>query len=101
MNTRLNEQIYGNRANVSNVCLLLVNEKKTSKYLEKVGLNKFCKHTIVVSADDTIDLAAIRKKICPEAELVRGMYPTLILVLYINSCLVIFLMFFSPQFQTS
>ena len=72
IDNRINEETYGNRANVSNVCLLLVNEKKTSRYLERSGINKFCDHTIVISGDDEINLATIRKKICPEADIVRG-----------------------------
>ena len=74
INTRINEQTYGNRPNVSNICLVLVNEKKIIKDLAKSGIKKFCDHIIVVSGENEIDLAAIRKKICPEAELVRGMY---------------------------
>ena len=74
MYLRLKEASFGNRPNIPNICLLLVNKKKTSKYLKKSEINKFCDHTIVVSGEDEVDLATIRKKICPEAQIVRGMY---------------------------
>ena len=72
IDNRINEETYGNRPNISNVCLLLVNEKQTSRYLGKSGINKFCDHVIVFSGEDEINLATIRKKICPEAEIIKG-----------------------------
>ena len=72
MNHRINEGTYGNRANVPNICLLLVNEKKTSRFLKRCGIDRFCDHIIVFSGEDEVDLATIRKKICPEAEIIRG-----------------------------
>ena len=71
---RLMEDSFGNRPNVSNICLLLVNEKRTSRYLKNSGINKFCDHTLVFSGEDEINMAAIRKKICPEAQIIRGMW---------------------------
>ena len=71
---RLKEETFGNRPNVSNVCLLLVNEKKTSRYLKNSRINTFCDHTLVFSGKDEFDVATIQKKICPEAQVVRGMY---------------------------
>ena len=70
---RLKEESFGNRPNISNICLLLVNEKRTSRYLKNSEINRFCDHTLVFSGEDEIDLAAIRKKICPEAQIIRGM----------------------------
>ena len=70
---RLKEESFGDRPNVSNICLLLVNEKRTSRYLKNSGINKFCDHTLVFSGEDEINMAAIRKKICPEAQIIRGM----------------------------
>ena len=82
MYQRLKEESFGNRPNISNICLLLVNDKKTSRYLKKSEINKFCDHTIVISGEDEVDLATIRKKICPEAQIVRGMYDWLIDLTY-------------------
>ena len=73
MYLRLKEDSYGDRPDIPNVCLLLVNEERTSRYLEKSGVNRFCDHTFVFSGEEKIDLAAIRKKICPEAQFIRGM----------------------------
>ena len=74
INTRIRENSFGNRPDISNICFLLVNEEKTSRYLKKSGINKFCDHTLVFSGKDELDLATIQKKICPEAQIVRGMY---------------------------
>ena len=74
INTRVRENTFGNRPNISNICFLLVNEEKISKYLKKSGLNTFCDHTLVFSGKDAFNVATIRKKICPEAQVVRGMY---------------------------
>ena len=78
MYQRLKEESFGNRPNISNICLLLVNEKRTSRYLKNSGINKFCDHTLVFSGKDEIDFATIRKKICPEAQIIRGMCGSLI-----------------------
>ena len=72
MNALLRNGVYGDRPNVPNVCFLLINEKRTSRYLKGSGIEKFCDHTIVISGHDNINLATIRKKICPEAEIIRG-----------------------------
>ena len=79
INTRIRENSFGNRPNVPNICFLLINDEKNSKYLKKSGLkksglDKVCDHTIVFSGEDEISLATIRKKICPEAQTIRGMY---------------------------
>ena len=74
MYLRMKEEKFGNRPNISNICLLLVNDKRTSRHLKHSEINKFCDHTIVFSGEDEVDVAAIRKKICPEAQIVRGMY---------------------------
>ena len=74
MYQRVKEESFGNRPNVSNICLLFINDKKTGKYLKNSEINKFCDHTIVFSGEDEVDVATIRKKICPEAQIVRGMY---------------------------
>ena len=71
---RLKEGGFGNRPNIPNICLLLVNEKRTSRYLKNSGIEKFCGHTVVISGEEEIDLATIRKKICPEAQIIRGLY---------------------------
>ena len=74
MYQRLKERSFGNRPDIPNICLLLVNEKKTSRYLKNSGIEKFCGHTVVISGEDEIDLATIRKKICPAAQIIRGLY---------------------------
>ena len=72
MNTLLREEVFGDRPNITNVCFLLVNEKKTSRYLKRSGINTFCDHILVLSGEDEFDLETVRKKICPEAQIVRG-----------------------------
>ena len=77
MNALLRNGLYGDRPNIPNVCFLLINEKKTSRYLRylrRSGINMFCHHMFVFSGDDWIDLTTIRKEICPEAQIVRGIY---------------------------
>ena len=74
MNALLRNGLYGDRPNIPNVCFLLVNEKITSRFLKKSGISTFCDHTLVFSGKDEFDVATIRKKICPEAQVVRGMY---------------------------
>ena len=78
---QLKEASYGDRPSNPNFCFLLVNKKKTNRYLrrtnrhlKKSGIDKYCHHTFVFNGEDKIDLAEIRKEICPEAELIRGMY---------------------------
>ena len=74
MNSLLREETFGDRPNIPNVCFLLVNEKITSRFLKKSGINTFCDHTLVFSGKDEFDVATIQKKICPEAQIVRGIY---------------------------
>ena len=77
INTRIREKSFGDRPSIPNICLLLVNDEKNSKYLKKSGLKKsgldtFCDHTLVFSGEDEVDLETIRKKICPESQIIRG-----------------------------
>ena len=74
MNALLREEIFGDRPNITNLCFLLVNEKRISRHLRRSGINTFCDHCFVFSAEDVIDFATIPKKICPEAQIVRGIY---------------------------
>ena len=73
INRIIRKNAFGNRPNIPNICFLLVNEEKTSRHLKQSGLNKLCDHTFVFSGKDEFQLATIQKKICPEAQAVRGM----------------------------
>ena len=71
---RLKEASFGNRPGIPNVCFLLVNEKRTSRHLMNSGINTLCDHTFVFSGEDKIDFLKIQKKVCPEAQIIRGKY---------------------------